>query len=233
VPQADVDGLSMFYETRGAGAPLLVIPGLGLEASDLGRVVEALSRRCRVTVIDNRGCGRTASPPGPYSIPQMADDAAGLCARVGLGPTAVLGISMGGKVALDLAIRRPDLVARLVLVSTQPRARRGRTPLAIRLGRAGRVMGIGRGRTPQSVAAFDAQARASAAYDCADRLGDVSAPTLVLHGERDRLAPVAQAREMASRIADARLVTYRGGHLFFLSSSRDAVASAVAGFVTA
>jgi pimeloyl-ACP methyl ester carboxylesterase len=231
VPHADVDGLSMFYETRGSGPPVLVIPGLGLEAADLARLVEPIARRCAVTVIDNRGCGRTASPPGPYSIPQMADDAAGLCARLGVGPTAVLGISMGGKVALDLAIRRPELVTRLVLVSTQFRARRGPTPLTIRLARAGRVIGIGRGRTPQSVAAFDAQSRASAAYDCADRLSSVRAPTLVLHGQRDRLAPVAQAREMASLIPDARLVTHRGGHTFFLASSRDAVATEAAEFV--
>ncbi len=233
MPHADVDGLSMYYETRGAGPPLLVIPGLGLEASDLARLVEPLARRLAVTVIDNRGCGRTASPPGPYSIPQMADDAAGLCARVGLGPSAVLGVSMGGKVALDLAIRRPELVTRLILVSTEFRARRGRTPLTIRLARAGRVVGVGRGRTPQSVAAFDAQSRASAAYDCADRLGDVRAPTLVLHAERDRLSPVGQAREMESRIPGARLVTYRGGHLFFLFSSREAVVKAAADFAQA
>ena len=229
MPRADVDGLSMYYETRGSGPSLLVIPGLGLEVADLARFVEPLARRCAVTVIDNRGCGRTASPPGPYSIPMMADDAAGLLARVGLGPTAVLGISMGGKVALDLAIRRPELVSRLILVSTQFRART-RTPWSIRLARAGRVIGVGRGRTPQSVAAFDAQSRASAAYDCTDRLGDVRAPTLVLHGDRDRLAPIAQAREMATRIPDARLVRLPGGHTFFLFAARDAVATATADF---
>lgn len=229
MPHADVNGISMYYETRGSGPPVLLLPGLGLEVGEITRLLDALASRCAVTAADNRGCGRTSQPPGPYSIPQMADDAAALVERLGLSGATVLGISMGAKVALDLALRRPELVGRLVLVGAAFRARR-HTPLSVRVGRIGRVLGIGAGRSPQSVAAFDAQARASAAYDCADRLGEVRAPTLVLHGTRDRVAPLAQATELAERVPDARLVTYPGGHIAFLFSARELVAREAAAF---
>lgn len=219
----------MHYEQRGAGPALLLIPGLGLEVAELTRLLDALGARCSVTAIDNRGAGRSSQPPGPYSIAQMADDAAGLVRRLGLEGATVLGISMGAKVALDLAIRHRALVGRLVLVGAQFRARR-RTPLAVRVGRASRVLGVGRGRTPQSVAAFDAQARASAAYDCEGRLGEVRCPTLVLAGDRDRLAPLAQARELAERVPDGRLVTFRGGHLAVLFGARELVAREASAF---
>lgn len=231
MPTAEANGISIYYETLGEGPPLLLLPGLGLEVADLGRLIDPLSRRCAVTALDNRGCGRTSQPPGPYSIPQMADDAVGLLDRLEVDRIAVLGISMGGKIGLDLAIRRPGRVARLILVGAQFRARR-HTPFAVRLGRVARVVGVGRGRNPQSVAAFDAQARASAQYDCADLVNEVRAPTLVIHGERDRTAPFAQAKELAERLPDARLVPFRGGHIAFLFSARDLVVREVGEFVS-
>jgi pimeloyl-ACP methyl ester carboxylesterase len=71
-----------------------------------------------VTVVDNRGTGRSSAPEGPYFIEQMAGDIAGLTGKLGLGRVNVLGISMGGRIALSLALTRPDLVDRLILVTT-------------------------------------------------------------------------------------------------------------------
>jgi 3-oxoadipate enol-lactonase len=115
-------GSTAFWHESGSGPTLLLINGW--TASGLmwpQRFVERLERSFRVLRVDNRGTGYSRSAPAPYTLADLADDAAAvLRARGGGEPAAVLGISMGGMVAQELAMRHPALVGSLFLVATRP-----------------------------------------------------------------------------------------------------------------
>jgi pimeloyl-ACP methyl ester carboxylesterase len=185
-----------------------------------------------VLAFDNRGSGRTDKPDAPYTIPMMASDTAGLMNAVGMSDATVLGISMGGRVALDLALNHPDRVARLILVSTRASARaQGSTTRFDLLGTLSGV--LFRGKYPQPRSAFGRQQQASRAYDCMDRLGEIHVPTTILHGRKDRIVPIQEAESMHGAIAGSRMETFRGGHIFFVMRERPAFLASVAKALTA
>lgn len=96
MPSLQVGDIELYYETHGHGDPLVVIGGLGLAVSEMQPLIKALSAGYRVIAVDNRGAGRSAKPPGPYTIEQMTADLAGALAQLGASRTHALGISMGG-----------------------------------------------------------------------------------------------------------------------------------------
>lgn len=119
MPTVRVGDLDVAYERIGHGPPVLVIGGTGGDLRQRPGLLDTpLARSFEVLVHDQRGMGRTTVPDGPYTMAQYADDAAGLLAAVGWGRCAVVGISFGGMVAQELAIRHPELVERLVLACT-------------------------------------------------------------------------------------------------------------------
>ncbi len=118
MPSEKLNGVELYYEVHGSGPPLVLIAGLASDSQSWQSVVGRLSTHHRVIVFDNRGCGRTTSVTGPISIPAIAEDCLALMHRLGLSTTAVLGHSMGGFVAQDLAARYPSAVDRLILVAT-------------------------------------------------------------------------------------------------------------------
>jgi pimeloyl-ACP methyl ester carboxylesterase len=105
VPLLQVGDIELYYESHGTGDPLVLIGGLGLAVSETQPLIKALAAGYRVIAADNRGAGRSAKPPGPYTIEQMAADIVGLLARLGVPRAHVLGISMGGRIAMTLATR--------------------------------------------------------------------------------------------------------------------------------
>lgn len=119
MPTAETsDGTGLHYERTGAGAPVLLVMGLGMNATGWWRTVPVLAERFEVVAFDNRGCGRSDRPPGPYSIELLVEDAVRVLDSAGIERAHVYGVSLGGMIAMELALRRPERVERLVLAAT-------------------------------------------------------------------------------------------------------------------
>lgn len=115
------NGIELWLEPgSGSGPPVLLIAGLGYASWCWEELREQLGGELSLNAFDNRGAGRSAKPAGPYAIAQLADDAAAVLDGLGLARAAVLGHSMGGYIALTLALRHPRKVRALVLVGTSP-----------------------------------------------------------------------------------------------------------------
>jgi 3-oxoadipate enol-lactonase len=241
--------LRIAYELRGSALTtrptLLLIQGLGLDASGWGTAIRHLQRRFRLVLIDNRGIGRSAV--GSVSVPAMVGDVCAVLDNIGIGAAHVLGASLGGIIAQDLAIRHPERVDKLVLACTTPGwpfaypmplttvrliAASGRLPrdVAARRHVENALSAITLEERPdlveqilarqQSAAADQAtwhgQVAAGASYVGGLRQRGIRARTLILHGGADRVVDPRNARLLAARIPHARLVTFPGlGHLFF------------------
>jgi pimeloyl-ACP methyl ester carboxylesterase len=115
---ATVNGLRMYYEARGEGEPVVLLHGGGVTADSWYAQIPALAQRYRVYAPERRGHGRTPDVEGPVTSDLMADDTVALLDVLGTGPVHLIGWSAGGTVALRLALRRPDLVRKLILIST-------------------------------------------------------------------------------------------------------------------
>jgi 3-oxoadipate enol-lactonase len=224
---ARVGDIEMYHEVHGSGDPVVLIQGLAGDISESTWLTTWCATTHRVLSFDNRGAGRTDKPDVPYTIPMMASDTAGLMDVAGMSHATVLGISMGGRIALDLALNHPDRVGRLILVSTRASARPpGSTSRIDVLGILSSVMF--RGKFPQPRSAFLRQQQASRSYDCMDRLGEIHVPTTILHGRKDRIVPIRDAERMRSGITGSQMVTFRGGHIFFAMRERPAFLASVA-----
>src|SRR3954469_11914440 len=123
MPTATVNGIDLYYEVSGEGPPLLLITGLSGNTLGWAMLEPTLAEHFQVIAFDNRGAGRSAAPPGPYTTREMADDAVGLLDHLGIERTHVLGLSMGGMIAQELALAHPTRVDRLVLFATYARPR--------------------------------------------------------------------------------------------------------------
>lgn len=232
------------WEERGSGPALLLVHGLGYARWGWEPVVDLLASRRRVLLFDNRGIGESDAPPGPYTTAQLAEDAFGVLDAAGVERADVLGTSLGGMVAQELALRAPERVDRLVLVSTTPGGAQA-APMpavtvalmqesatlepAVALRRfvenalapgapealVERIMAH-RLRTAQDPAAWAAQAAAAMAFDAWDRLPSLDLPTLVLHGSADVVVDPANAALLGARISGAQVEVQEGtGHLMF------------------
>jgi pimeloyl-ACP methyl ester carboxylesterase len=115
---AQVGDLNMYYDVHGDGRPLVLLHGAYQSADTLGPFLPGLAERYRVIVPEMQGHGRTADIDRPITYEQMADDTAGLIRGLELEAPLVVGYSMGGGIALQVAIRHPDLVSKLVMISS-------------------------------------------------------------------------------------------------------------------
>jgi 3-oxoadipate enol-lactonase len=118
VPTATINGLEICYERRGDGPPLLYLNGSGSTLATTGPLLTPFAERFDLVAHDQRGLGRTAVPPGPYSMADYAADAAGLLDHLGWDRCRVVGISFGGMVAQELAVTCPERIERLALLCT-------------------------------------------------------------------------------------------------------------------
>ena len=229
MPTQQVNDISMYYEVHGEGEPLVLIPGLSADVSDYERIIALLAQHYRVVAFDNRGAGRSDKPDAPYSIEMMADDAAALLDALGIGQAHIVGTSMGGRIAADLALRHPEHAKSLILVSTVMRPAPQTLWRHFTLDVIPRIPLLRRfTKYPQPYYAFARQRQASRSYDATSRLGEIHVPTLILHGKSDHLAPLALAEEMRAGIAGSQMVTFPGGHIFFFLRPQQFVAAITA-----
>ena len=117
MPDIKIDGATtLHYATSGAGEPILLIPGLGLDHSYYRFGIPLLSRHLQVLAVDPRGIGRSTKSPPPYTVEAWADDFAVMIDKLAFGPIHVLGSSLGGSMALALAQRHPGKLKSLIVV---------------------------------------------------------------------------------------------------------------------
>ena len=114
---AEVNGLRMYYEVHGSGRPLVLLHGAYMTVDAMGSILPGLAESRRVIVPEMQAHGRTADIDRPITYEGMADDVAALLGHLGIEEADAFGYSMGGGVALQLAIRHPDSVRRLVVAS--------------------------------------------------------------------------------------------------------------------
>lgn len=231
------------YETHGDGQPLLLIQGLGYGRWGWQPLVEPLASRYRVLLFDNRGIGDSDKPPGPYTAAEMAGDAVAVLDAAGAAHAHVLGASLGGAVAQELALRHPERVDKLVLVATMSgmtnmhpipaqtlqlmaEARTLEPAVAIRRfvenalepdtdqALVDRLVEL-RTANPPDPAGWAAQIGIWGSFDVWEELPAIALPTLVVQGEGDVVVDPRNAALLAGRIPGARLQLVPGGHLFF------------------
>ena len=132
MPKVRVNGIELFHEDGGAGEPLLLIAGFACDHTNWRKLVPLLALKNRVITFDNRGVGQSRSPETSYSIRQMAEDTIGLLDAIDLDSVHVAGHSMGGQIALELALSRPERVRSLILLSSCAKMdERGRTVIEL------------------------------------------------------------------------------------------------------
>lgn len=120
MPYKNVGDTSLYYEIHGQGYPLLMIRGLGSNADHWYSQLPALAAKYKVVVFDNRGIARSSDPGGGFGAADMAADALGLLDGLKIARAHVMGLSMGGMVAQELAIMHPKRIKGLVLACTHP-----------------------------------------------------------------------------------------------------------------
>ena len=126
---ARINGVEMAYDLRGAGQPLVMIHGAQGDQTMFSSFAPGFARDYQVLTFDQRGSGLSEKPHSDYSIAQLADDTAALMDHVGFATADIIGVSMGGMIALEFALRHPQRVRKLVLGCTTPGG-----PQAIRIG---------------------------------------------------------------------------------------------------
>lgn len=243
MPFCQNEGASLFWKSFGKGEPVLLIMGLSFTHEMWFRLLPPLTTRYRAIVFDNRGMGRSSVPKGPYRISLMARDALAVMNDAGIAQAHVIGASMGGMIAQELALEHPERVHSLVLGCTSHSGVWGRWPrLRTALGCrnfARRGNRIDRERalipllyaktTPRDrieedirlrvgcdcpAAGFRGQFTGLLLWSAYRRLPRLRVPTLVLHGDEDRLIPIENGEVVARRIPGAQfeLVT-QAGHM--------------------
>lgn len=228
--QISVNGVSIAYQVTGQGPDLLLLHGLGGSHDDWRRQRADLSRHFRLVIPDLRGFG-ASERRGPFTIRQHARDAAALLGALNIRRAHVVGLSMGGAVAIELALRRPERVAGLVLANTAPGFELSswerrymaflRFLLAAMLGVAGVARMFGKSTFPGPRQArlrrrqlerashtsrwvYIASLRSLIRWNVEDRLRLIAAPTLVLGGEYD-YTDIGEKRRWAALIPNARV----------------------------
>ncbi len=242
MPFTENQGANLYWDEQGSGEPLLLIMGLSYASNMWHRSRPGLAKKYRTIALDNRGVGQSDAPPGVYPIALMAADAAAALDAAGVESAHVFGVSMGGMIAQEFALNYPQRVRSLILGCTasggptavqadtealQALMRQGMTPeesteaiipfiydVATPRARIDEDMAI-RMKWYPTLQGYMGQLQGIMSWEAYGRLPQITAPTLVVHGETDRLVPAANGKLIAARIPGAKLVLIpNASHIF-------------------
>jgi len=231
MPTINVRDISIYYEVSGEGEPVLLLHGLGSSIRDWEWQVPLFAQQYRVITCDIRGHGRSSKPPGPYSISQFTADVVELLHQLQVDPAHILGLSMGGMIAFQLAVDHPQLVKSMVIVNSGPELvpRTWKEHLGIwqrllisRLmgpQKMGQVISQRLFPEPQQTemartmatrwaendkAAYLAATKALIGWSVAKQLPQINCPTLVITADQD-YTPVSAKEAYVKQMPQARL----------------------------
>lgn len=238
MPYAEVNGIRLYYETQGQGQPLVFLHGLGSSTRDWEAQVPAFANDYQVITLDLRGHGQSDKPAGPYSLPLFASDTVGLLEELGVGPAHIVGISLGGGIAFQIALDAPDRVKTLTIVNSGPSMGASLEDVKAEVERRAAIvqqmgmhaMGLALSGAlfpkPEQAAlrdtfvqrwsendprAYIEATRATVGWSVTDKLGSIRCPTLVITADQD-YSPVALKEAYVKAMPDARLVVISDAH---------------------
>jgi pimeloyl-ACP methyl ester carboxylesterase len=251
----------MYCEIYGSGEPILLIMGLGGSMIGWQSQIPTLSQHLRVIAFDNRGAGRSDMPKMDYSMSMFADDAVALLHALDFDSAHVFGVSMGGMIAQEVALRHPSMVRSLILGATspclpamppRPKALEATIKAQEMEPRQAFETTYWTGYSDEYLAANEEplwqraqveriyssppdlwrrQSNAVANHDTRERLGDIEVPTLVIGGDDDPLVPPENSRYLAEHIPNAELILFPGARHSFNLELADETNQTVLDFV--
>lgn len=258
-----VNGIDLFYTLEGSSEnePLLLIPGFNSDSSTWAAIIPLLVEQYRVLRFDNRGIGQSSAPDSPYSIKQMAEDAAALLNYLSISQVNVAGSSMGGQIAQELALAHPEKIKSLIILSSWASRDDKFNSLIEMFGDlAQKLEGtlyqkvllpwlftdafystprameqlinlIENQPFPPTPHGLYHQSRAILSSDTSDRLADIHCPTLVVVGKEDLLTPIKFSQQLAQGIPQAELAILEHGGHALVVESADAVVKVMVDFL--
>jgi 3-oxoadipate enol-lactonase len=233
MPRIQSNGINLYHEIHGEGQPLLFIHGLGSSTRDWEFQVSEFSKSYKVITFDLRGHGQSDKPAGPYSMAMFAADTLGLLKALGIDAPHVVGLSLGGGVAFQLAVDAPRRLKSLIIVNSTPelivRTFKERMTVWQRIAivkllgmrKMGEVLSKRLFIKPEHDAlrqifvtrwaendqrAYLNAMRALVGWSVAARIGSISCPTLVIAADQD-YSPVSVKEAYTAKIHGAQLVT--------------------------
>jgi 3-oxoadipate enol-lactonase len=248
MPSVDASGTELHYLRAGEGEPLLLIQGMSATHLAWGRpFLDQLERSFETIVFDNRGMGLSGKAELPFTTADLAADTVGLLDALGLEAVHVVGISMGGMIAQELALAHPERIRTLTIGASYCGGPEATLMAPEDLQMLGAAFASGEpeqvframweinlspgfraddsrfeaftemaSTLPSPQAVILQQMRACGLHDTHQRLGQIDLPTLVIHGDVDRLLGYPNGRQIAALIPGARLETLEDvGHMFW------------------
>lgn len=232
MPRVNVGDCEIYYEEHGQGEVMVLIHGLGSSVRDWEYQIPALTARYRVVVMDVRGHGRSDKPKGPYSVATFAADVAKVLEKIAVGAAHIVGISMGGMIAFQLAVDNPALIRSLTIINSGPAlvprtfkeklallARRVALPIVGVKGLAKKVAQVNFPNPDQAalrdkaaarlgdndLEAYRASLMALIGWTVEDRVGAIQCPILVVSADQD-YTPVSFKEAYMTKLRRARLL---------------------------
>jgi pimeloyl-ACP methyl ester carboxylesterase/molybdopterin/thiamine biosynthesis adenylyltransferase len=260
--RAKVNGAELYYEVEGKGDNLLLLGPLGGDSSFWSRQVQPLARHFQVITFDSRGTGLSTECSQGHSTQEIAQDAIALLKKLGIRRTHVVGLALGGLAAQHIAALQPELVSRMVLASSYAKADEAIAATVSCWQQVAQQQGmealfdacldslfsneyvqdsngeVDKLRTffhlnLQDPMNFVYQSTAGTLHDCTSKLSGINCPTMVLHGEADRVVDVTLAKKLAGSIRDSQLTIIERAPHFLNWEQADIFNEQVRQFLTA